>query len=154
MANKLRLKAQDNDDLTIISAYLQDAVTVVGDFNFRPKERLFVMMLNRYIWEDYKSSGKTKEEKNCHRIRTGCHFENIINVTVQNIPQDDKKHILELLAIESSELENGNIAMELIFAAEAVIKLEAELIEGQMEDIGEPYPAACHPKHEIIEILS
>ena len=154
MAKGLKLKAQDKDDLTIISAYLQDAVTVVGDFSYSPKTRIFAVMLNRYVWENHKSSQDGDGNKNCHRIRTGCHFENVIKVTSQNIEQKDKKHILELLAIESEELENGYMAIDLIFAGDEVIRLEAELIEASMQDIGEPYAAACHPKHDVLENLS
>ena len=157
MSKRLKLRAQDTDDLTVISAYLQDAVTVVADFSHSPKERLFAMMLNRYVWEEsiiLKNESDDDVEKKCRRIRTGCHFENVIKVTSQNIPQNDKKHVLELLAIEAEPLENENIAIDLIFAADAVIRLEVELIEAQMQDIGEPYPAACHPKHQVLENLT
>ncbi len=154
MEKGLKLRAQDKDDLTIISAYLQDAVTVIGDFSFNPKTHIFALMVNRYVWEDYTRTTDDKDDKQkCHRIRTGCHFENIVKVTAQNIPQNDKKHVLELLAIETAELENDNIAIDLIFAADGVMRLEAELIEAQMQDIGDPYPAACHPKHEVLENL-
>lgn len=154
MADGLKLRAQDKEDLTIISAYLQDAVTVVADFSYSSKTRIFALMMNRYVWENHTSSRDSDGEKQCHRIRTGCHFENIIKVTAQSIPQNDKKHILELLAIETETLDNQNMIIELIFSGDEVIRLEAELIEAQMQDIGEPYPAACHPKHDVLENLS
>lgn len=154
MGKGLKLKAQDQEDLTIISAYLQDAVTVVGDFSYSTKTRIFALMLNRYQWEDHQVSSGPKNNKCCHRIRTGCHFENIVNVSTQNIPQNDKKHVLELLAIESEELDGDNLAIDLIFAGDGVIRLEVELIEASMKDIGEPYKAKCHPKHEVLESLS
>ncbi len=154
MSKRLKLRAQDTDDLTVISAYLQDAVTVVADFSHSSKERLFAMMFNRYVWEETVTAKNEGEAKKCRRIRTGCHFENVIKVTSQNIPQSDKKHVLELLAIEAEALDNDNIAIDLIFAADEVIRLEVELIEAQMQDIGEPYPAACHPKHKVLENLT
>ncbi len=153
MTTGLKLKAQDDEDLTIISAYLQDAVTVVGDFNFDTKNRIFAMMVNRYLWEEYGRADEKERKNNCHRIRTGCHFENILNVTAQNVPQKNKKHVLELLAIETGALENGNIAIDLIFAADGVLRLEAELIDAHMQDIGDPYPAKCHPMHEVLDNL-
>jgi len=153
MSKRLKLRAQDTDDLTVISAYLQDAVAVVADFSHSPKERFFAMMFNRYVWEETVTA-KNNAERKCRRIRTGCHFENVIKVTSQNIPQNDKKHVLELLAFEAEPLENENIAIDLIFAADEVIRLEVELIEAQMQDIGDPYPAACHPKHQILENLT
>ena len=154
MAAGLKLRAQDDEDLTIISAYLQDAVTVVGDFDFNPQKRIFAMMVNRYLWEEYRKAPKEERKHNCHRIRTGCHFENILKVSAQNIPQKSKSHVLELLAIESGPLENGNVAIDLIFAGDGVMRLEAELIEGHMLDIGDPYPAKCHPMHEVLDNLS
>lgn len=154
MGKGLKLKAEDKEDLTIISAYLQDAVTVVGDFTFSPKERIFAMMVNRYQWEEQKKLGNCEDGQCCQRIRTGCHFANVLSVSAQNIPQDNKKHILELLAVEPLELDNGNIAIDLIFAAEGLIRLEAELIDASMQDVGEPYAAKCHPKHQVLDTLS
>jgi len=154
MGKGLKLKAEDKEDLTIISAYLQDAVTVVGDFTFSPKERIFAMMVNRYQWEEQKKLGDCEDGQCCQRIRTGCHFANVLSVSAQNIPQDNKKYILELLAVEPLELDNGNIAIDLIFAAEGLIRLEAELIDASMQDVGEPYAAKCHPKHQVLDTLS
>ena len=154
MGKGLKLKAEDKEDLTIISAYLQDAVTVVGDFTFSPKERIFAMMVNRYQWEEQKKIGDCEDGQCCQRIRTGCHFANVLSVSVQNIPQDNKNHILELLAVEPLELDNGNIAIDLIFAAEGLIRLETELIDASMQDVGEPYAAKCHPKHQVLDTLS
>ncbi|MDG1995962.1 MAG: DUF2948 family protein [Emcibacteraceae bacterium] len=154
MGKRLKLKAQDQEDLTIISAYLQDAVTVVGDFSYSHKTRIFALMINRYKWEDHQVSADGEDNKCCHRIRTGVHFENIISVSAQNIPQKDKKHVLELLAIELEELEDSNIAIDLIFAGDGVIRLKAELIEASMQDVGEAYKAKCHPKHEILDSLN
>jgi hypothetical protein len=115
MFGQLKLMAQDKDDMTIISAYLQDAVTVIADFSYQSKDRLFVMMINRYLWEEHKISEDGEGNKSCRRIRTGCHFQNIISVTSQNISQNDKKHVLELLTIETSLMENKNTAIDLIF---------------------------------------
>ena len=154
MGKGLKLKAEDKEDLTIISAYLQDAVTVVGDFTFSPKERIFAMMVNRYQWEEQKKLGNCEDGQCCQRIRTGCHVANVLSVSAQNIPQDNKKYILELLAVEPLELDNGNIAIDLIFAAEGLIRLEAELIDASMQDVGEPYAAKCHPKHQVLDTLS
>jgi hypothetical protein len=95
-----------------------------------------------------------QKPNNCFRIRTGLHFENIISVNSQNIPQKNESHVLELLAIESRKSENKNMIIDLIFAGEAVIRLEAELIDAQMQDIGEPWKAACHPKHSILDAMT
>ena len=40
----LKLLALDPEDLTIIAAHLQDAVGVIGDLAYLPKERRFVAL--------------------------------------------------------------------------------------------------------------
>ena len=48
----LRLIALDADDVTVVASHLQDAVGVVGDMAYQPRERRFVMLLNRYDWAE------------------------------------------------------------------------------------------------------
>ena len=48
---KIRLKAEDLDDLAIISAFVQDATVQVGEIAFVPKTRQFAVMLHRFCWE-------------------------------------------------------------------------------------------------------
>ncbi len=47
----LALMAEDEEDLAILSAHLQDAVMRVGDLAYLPKSRRFAAFLNRYCWE-------------------------------------------------------------------------------------------------------
>jgi len=152
----LKLKANDEEDLTIISAYLQDAVAVVGDMVYQAKSRRFVIMLNRYVWENTcPDTGEPipGESMSCSRIRSGLHFESILKVSSQRLPRNLKTHVMELLAIETFETVDGNVIIDLIFAGDELIRLEAEILDGAMQDIGEPWPAQCHPKHKILEAL-
>ena len=48
---RLKLLAEDADDLEIISAALQDAVAKIGDIQFEPASRQLTMSLNRFRWE-------------------------------------------------------------------------------------------------------
>jgi hypothetical protein len=49
---RLRLAARDADDLTVVSAALQDAIISVGDMAFMAEDGLFVLVGNRFRWED------------------------------------------------------------------------------------------------------
>ena len=49
--SRLRLLAQDADDLAVISAAMQDAVAKVGDISYEAKARLLTLAFNRYCWE-------------------------------------------------------------------------------------------------------
>ena len=48
----LRLIGDKEEDLKVISAYLQDSVLVVRDMVFLKKNKSFIMMVNRFMWED------------------------------------------------------------------------------------------------------
>ena len=50
-SDPLKLIALDRDDLEVISAHLQDAVTKVGEILWRPAEHRVVIALNRFDWE-------------------------------------------------------------------------------------------------------
>lgn len=151
----LKLKAEDLEDLTIISAYLQDAVTIMADMVYQQKARRFVVMLNRFLWErDCADAAATAEgEMDCCRIRTGLHFNDVLKVSSHNISTALKTHPLELLSIEAYRLETGTYNVDFIFAGDGVIRLECEVISAYMKDIGEPWRAKCHPKHKVLEAL-
>ena len=52
MRKRLSLKAEDADDLQIVSATLQDAIVRVKDIHYDAKARIFTAVFNRYRWED------------------------------------------------------------------------------------------------------
>src|SRR5205814_6135829 len=47
----LRLRAEDADDLAVISACLQDALVSVRDLAYDREARTFVFVANRFRWE-------------------------------------------------------------------------------------------------------
>ena len=51
MLSQLKLRAEDAEDLTVVSACLQDALVPVGDLTYLAHEQAFVGVFNRYRWE-------------------------------------------------------------------------------------------------------
>ena len=51
VAEPLKLIALDADDLSVISAHLQDAVLKRGDIVWLPAEKRFALALRRFDWE-------------------------------------------------------------------------------------------------------
>lgn len=144
----LKLRAETAEDITVFAAVLQDAVTVVGDMAFRPGERRFVVMLNRYLWEQEPVDAALDR---CMRVRTGLHFDGVLNVAVLGIPQGVPSKVLELLTIECEERADASAALYLFFAGGGIVRLEAECIDAYLTDIGEPWPARCRPHHAVDE---
>ena len=48
----LKLIARTKDDLRVVSAYLQDAIVNISDIANLEKNKIFLMQLNRFMWED------------------------------------------------------------------------------------------------------
>ena len=49
-ARLLKLTALDKEDLTVISACLQDAVVRGFDLLYQPRRNRFVAIFNRFLW--------------------------------------------------------------------------------------------------------
>ena len=62
----LKLIAKTDEDLRVISAHLQDSIVKTSDIANLKKNRIFLMQLNRFMWEDVEK-GVFRKNK---RIRT------------------------------------------------------------------------------------
>lgn len=141
MSKGIRLKALDHDDLTAISACLQDAVIKVSDIAFIANSYRFAFVGNRFCWEDDSLTAVGK------RARVACRFENVLKTSSQNVPINLSNHILNLLSITSEETADGTILIFLLFSGMVNIKLEVECIEAFLEDISVPWPTKNIPSH-------
>ena len=142
----LKLNATTFEDLKVISAHLQDAITQSQNIVHLKKNRIFLLQFNRFMWEDVEK-GVFRKNK---RIRTILKFENVIEVNSKNINQTSKDKFLDFLAIESNQMPDNNYEMKLIFSGDSVIKLVAEVIEVALDDQGEPWDTKNKPKHKVL----
>ena len=140
----LKLIAKSDEDLRVISAHLQDSIVKTSDIANLKKNRIFLMQLNRFMWEDVEK-GVFRKNK---RIRTVLKFENVLNVSSKNINQKKGDRFLDFLAIETIKLTDKNYEMHLIFAGDTIIKIIAEAIEVTLDDQGSPWESKNKPKHE------
>jgi len=62
-AERLKLLALDEEDLAVLSAYVQDAVLKVSDLVYLPKEQRFAVGMNRFIWEKADGRRHTYERR-------------------------------------------------------------------------------------------
>ena len=140
----LKLLALNDDDLKVLSAHLQDSVVLVKDIIFLKKSRTFLIMVNRFMWEDIEL-GIFRENK---RIRCAVKFENVLEVKSRNISQKKKDKILELLSIDS-EVKNNKKELLITFAGNNEIILIVEEINILLDDVGASWKVKHTPKHEL-----
>ena len=142
----LKLIARTEEDLRVVSAHLQDSIASVADIASLKKNKIFLMQLNRFMWEDVEK-GVFRKNK---RIRTILKFENVISVLSKNINQLKKDKFLDFLAIETNITPDKNYEMKIIFAGDAIIRVISEVIEVTLDDQGEAWDTKNKPKHKTI----
>ena len=140
----LKLIARTEDDLRVVSAHLQDAIVNTSDIANLQKNKIFLMQLNRFMWEDVEK-GVLRKNK---RIRTVLKFENVLKATTKNVNQKKNDRFLDFLAIEMFKMPDKNFEMNLIFSGDVIIKLVVEAIEVTLDDQGSPWESKNKPKHD------
>ena len=132
--------------MRVVSAHLQDSIANVSDIANLKKNKIFIMQLNRFMWEDVEK-GVFRKNK---RIRTIIKFENVIKVHSKNINQSKKDKFLDFLAIETNITPDKNYEMKIIFAGDSIIRVVSEVIEVTLDDQGEAWDTKNKPKHKSL----
>jgi DUF2948 family protein len=139
----LRLRAEDAEDLAVISACLQDALVGVRDLAYDRDLRTFVLVANRFRWEE--GAGAPFE-----RVLCGVAFDAIDAVAYRGFSRSEEDRILSLLAIRSTPRPAG-ATIDFEFAGDATIRLAATKVSCRARDLGEPWPTAWQPGHNLDE---
>jgi len=145
-AKNLKLIAKTEEDLRVVSAHLQDSIVSISDIANLKKNKIFLMQLNRFMWEDVEK-GVFRKNK---RIRTILKFENVLNVLSKNIGHLKKDKFLDFLAIETNITPDNNYEMKIIFAGDSIIRIISEAIEVTLDDQGNPWNTKNKPKHKAL----
>ena len=138
MSNNLKLIAQDDEQLTIISSLAKDSIIKSNEMGYDKKTKRFALLMNRY----------RHEEENPSRIRTAIHFDYVDSVKSVGIDKETNDDILVLLAIrfEGKSKPSGSIFLE--FSNNKSITFDVESIEVFLTDMGEPWKIPNKPVHD------
>jgi hypothetical protein len=146
----LRLIALDTEDLSVVSAHLQDAVVRVSDMAYLHHEKRFAAVVNRFDWEHaaaaQKSAGKITHSE---RRRAGLRFERVLGAKVHGLDLKDRKAVLALLSISFSPAAEGQPDgdVTLTFSGGAAIRLQVECLEAELKDLGAAWATKHIPVH-------
>lgn len=139
---RLNLGFEDAEDLAVVAAMLQDAVVKTADIAYLGGMKRFALVVNRYCWET--------DTPTSLRRRAGLHLDTVRSVRMRGIDRHAVAQVLNLLTIETTEQENG-VLIDLIFAGEAQIRLDAEVVDGGLKDLTDAWPTARTPSHKLEE---
>lgn len=138
----LKLLALDSEDLDVISATTQDAIVRVPDMGYAKADMRFALLMNRFAWED-------GSHKKGVRKRAALHFDRVTSVKTSGFDTNSTDGSLELLAIRFTETTAPSGIIELTFAGGGAVRLEVEVLEARLQDLGAAWAAAAKPEHAV-----
>jgi hypothetical protein len=144
----LHLKARDADDLAVLSSLAQDAVFPVTEMQWRPRERRFALLINRFRWED--RTAAERQGRPFERVQSVLAVEDVLRVRSQGIDRGDRDLVLAILSIGFEAGEDGTGDVVLTLAGDGAIALSVEALEVTLRDVTKPYaaPSGRAPRHE------
>lgn len=142
----LKLIALDAEDLTVLSAHLQDAVLRVSEMTFLKGERRFAAVLNRFDWEQGQTAGRARKSSFVRR-RSGLRFERVLGAQVSGLDLSNKDAVLSLLAVQFEPGEEPGGTVTLAFSGGSAIRLQVECIEAELKDLGAAWSTTRRPEH-------
>ena len=136
----LRLLAEDEDDLKVISAAVQDAVTQIGNLSYKSRQHRFSMELNRFRWED-------QGEK--QRVRAILAVDSALGVRVRGLPQKDPEIVISVLQLRfepGGEPPGGTLYI--LLSGDGEIAVDVEALDVTLLDSEQNWPTRSTPDHE------
>jgi hypothetical protein len=139
----LRLMAEDEADLDIIGAAVQDALLRIGETSFDKKARRFVVMMNRFRWEAAGEKGPYE------RVRAALSFDGVLAVKSRRVRQDSDEALASLLSIGFiPEEEPPGGVVRLLLAGGGEIAIDVECLDAVLIDTGPVWSTPRRPDHE------
>lgn len=138
----LRLRAEDAEDLAVVSAVVQDALIAVKDLSYDRATRRFTLVANRFRWEARSDSGENGPVY--ERTLCAVSFAGVEGVSYRGFRRRDNERILSLLAIRPGE---GGGTIDLEFSGGAAVRLAVSAILVHTTDRGESWPTPWQPDH-------
>ncbi len=143
----LRLRALDADDLTVLSALVQDAVFPASEMIWTRKKRRFALLLNRFRWEDVSRAGT--RARPVERVQSVLLVEDVTAVQSQGVARGDADTVLSLLSVAFEPGADGTGRVLMTLAGDGAVALEVEALEVVLKDVTRPYvaPSRKTPDH-------
>lgn len=140
----LRLMAEDEADLKVISAAVQDAVLKAENLKYDRKQRRFTLEVNRFQWED--DAGKRGPKL---RVRSLLAFDGVLGVKTRAVSKSDPDMVMSLLSLEfKPDTEPPGGVMSVLFAGDGELQLSVEALDVTLLDSTYEWATRRTPDHE------
>lgn len=141
----LRLIAADGDDVSVLSALIQDAVGKVGNVRWSPRRRRFSLLLYRFRWED--AGRAAKQRRNAERVAAALTIDDVTAVRRAGVDPADKEAVLSVLSLAFTPGEEGSGTLRLTCSGGAMMEFDVEAVNVELVDLTRPWAAGGTPQH-------
>jgi hypothetical protein len=145
MTERLRLRAVDAEDLSVIAACLQDALIPLSEMAYLADERRFMAAFTRFQRERLVDPNQPQGLTQSQSVLV---LHDVEAVKFRGLDSRFGAVRFELLTLISEPAEDGLVHITLLFAGDAAIQLHARTIAATLEDFGDPWPATTLPTHD------
>lgn len=148
-ARPLRLRAEADADLAVISALVQDAVAVTGEAAWMPRRHRFTLLLNRFRWEDAEAA--RAQRRPFERVRSLLTVDSALRVRAQGLDPGERDAVLSVLSLRFDPGEDGAGTLRVFLAGEGAFAIDVECIDVKLTDVTRPYVARAGlaPAHDL-----
>jgi hypothetical protein len=145
----LRLRAESAEDLAVLSALLQDAVTEAGEASWLPRRHRFTLLLNRFRWEDARRA--EAERRPFERVRSLLVVDGALRVRAQGVDPKARDTVLAVLSLGFVEDADGAGTLHVILAGDGAFAIDVECLDVTLRDVTRPYRARARtlPSHPL-----
>jgi hypothetical protein len=143
----LRLRAESPEDLAVISALVQDAVSQTAEIAWARRHRRFTLLVNRFRWED--AAAAERQRRPFERVRALLAIEGVLRARASGVDPRDRDLVLSLLALAFEPGEDGAGTLRVTLAGDGEIALDVECLDVTLADVTRPYaaPSGKRPSH-------
>ncbi|MBT7905896.1 MAG: DUF2948 family protein [Marinovum sp.] len=143
----LNIGALDSEDLTVISAMVQDAVLPIGEISWQANQRRLALLINRFRWED--KTNAERQGRPVERVQSLLAFDTVLSVASQGLDRSQKDLVLSMLSITMENAENGDCYLTVTLAGDGALRIRVEAVEVHLRDVTRPYaaPSRKSPHH-------
>jgi hypothetical protein len=145
MSERLRLRAVDAQDLSVIAACLQDALVPLSEMAYLADERRFMAAFTRFQRERVVDPNQPEGLTQCQSVLV---LHDIEAVRFRGLDSRFGAVRFELLTLISEPAADDLVHITLLFAGDAAIQLDARTIAATLEDFGDPWRATTLPTHD------
>ena len=139
-APALRLIAEDEDGLQVISAAMQDAVLKAENLKFDRKRRRFTLEVNRYRWEAPKEKA---------RVRSLLAIDSVLGARTRAVTKADPDMVMSVLNLSfASANEPPGGTLSILFSGDGELALDVEAMDVTLLDSVYEWSTRKAPDHE------